>query len=67
MSDLVDVHKPLYNAEFDIVRIYLMPGKSCCIKVLLYLAERLGYIDKAFVFLSESDSRSIFCYRHRNF
>ena len=27
----------LYNAEFDIVRMYLMPGKSCCIKVSLYM------------------------------
>ena len=36
MSVLVDIHKPLYNAEFDIVRINLMPEKSCCIKVPPY-------------------------------
>ena len=37
MGVLVDIHKPLYNAEFDIVQIYLMPEKSCCIKVPLYV------------------------------
>ena len=49
---ITDEKNIVHNAEFDMVRIYLMPGKSCCIKVSLNFM-RIVQAVCSFVFVFE--------------